>query len=164
MWKWSLQVLDAPEEKEPKSCQVLPGGFAGTGPNGSFFEAPAWVDKSKAPGTTSQVQYKVFLDWSKFLWALRVCCNFFDLLGSCGGTSRMVDSPCHWEVPLLQPQPGPPTHYLKISIKQSMIIDLKVWLLIALVDYFVFPYDFQAAKTFDSLDWVYYRWDCVACK
>ena len=55
-------------------------------------------------------------------------------------------------------------HYLKISIKQSMIIELKVWLLIALVDYFVFPYDFQAAKTFDSLDWVYYRWDCVACK
>ena len=74
----------------------------------------------------------------------------------------MVDSPCHWEVPLLQPQPGPPTQYLKIvdckiSIKQIMIIDMKVWLLIALVDYFVFPYDFQAAKTFDSLDWVYYR-------
>ena len=65
MCKWSLQVLDAPEEKEPKSCQVLPGGFAGTGPNGSFFEAPAWVDKSKAPGTTSQVQYKVSLNWSK---------------------------------------------------------------------------------------------------
>ena len=31
---------------------------AGTGPNGSFFEAPAWVDKSKAPGTTSQVNVK----------------------------------------------------------------------------------------------------------
>ena len=43
------------------------------------------------------------------------------------------------------------------SIEQSMTIELKVWLLIALVDYFVFPYDFQAAKTFDSLDWVYYR-------
>ena len=27
------------------SCQLLPGGFAGTGPNGSFFETPAWVDK-----------------------------------------------------------------------------------------------------------------------
>ena len=48
--------------------------------------------------------------------------------------------------------------------KQSMTIELKVWLLIALVDYFVFPYDFHAAKTFDSLDWVYYRWNCVACK
>ena len=38
-----------------------------------------------------------------------------------------------------------------------MTIELKVWLLIALVDYFVFPYDFHAVKTFDSLDWVYYR-------
>ena len=27
------------------SCQLLPGGFAGTGPNGSFFETPGWVDK-----------------------------------------------------------------------------------------------------------------------
>ena len=26
-------------------CQLLPGGFAGTGPNGSFFETPGWVDK-----------------------------------------------------------------------------------------------------------------------
>ena len=33
----------------------LPAGLAGTGPNGSFFEAPAWVDQTKAPGTTSQV-------------------------------------------------------------------------------------------------------------
>ena len=26
-------------------CQLLPGGFAGTGPNGSFFETPGWVDR-----------------------------------------------------------------------------------------------------------------------
>ena len=26
---------------------LLPKGFAGTGPNGSFFETPEWVDKSK---------------------------------------------------------------------------------------------------------------------
>ena len=32
-----------------------------------------------------------------------------------------------------------------------------VWLAIALFDYFVFPYDFQAARSFDSLDWVYFR-------
>ena len=32
-----------------------------------------------------------------------------------------------------------------------------VWLAIALFDYFVFPYDFQAARSFDSLDWVYVR-------
>ena len=30
--------------------------LAGTGPNGSFFEPPAWVDQKKAPGTTSQVR------------------------------------------------------------------------------------------------------------
>ena len=30
----------------------LPKGFAGTGPNGSFFEAPEWVDQSKPPGLT----------------------------------------------------------------------------------------------------------------
>ena len=63
------------KEEESKRCQLVPGGFAGTffliyfsslfdcfsagtGPNGSFFEAPAWVDKSKAPGTTSQVNVK----------------------------------------------------------------------------------------------------------
>ena len=34
-----------------------------------------------------------------------------------------------------------------------------VWLAIALFDYFVFPYDFQAAKSFDSLDWVCFRSD-----
>jgi hypothetical protein len=38
---------------QKKACQLLPGGFAGTGPNGSFFEAPAHVDKSKKPGATS---------------------------------------------------------------------------------------------------------------
>ena len=37
-----------------KKCQIIPGGFAGSGPNGSFFETPAWVDKDKAPGMTSQ--------------------------------------------------------------------------------------------------------------
>ena len=26
---------------------LLPKGFAGTGPNGLFFETPEWVDKSK---------------------------------------------------------------------------------------------------------------------
>merc|ERR1712110_1090143 len=46
------------ETTDDKKCQIIPGGFAGTGPNGSFFEAPAWVDKSKAPGTTSQVNVK----------------------------------------------------------------------------------------------------------
>merc|ERR1712156_165267 len=41
-------------ETKTEKCQILPGGFAGTGPNGSFFETPGWVDKEKAPGMTSQ--------------------------------------------------------------------------------------------------------------
>ena len=36
-----------------KSCW-FPAGFAGTGPSGSFFETPAWVDRGKKPGMTSQ--------------------------------------------------------------------------------------------------------------
>jgi hypothetical protein len=32
-------------------CKMAaPSGFAGTGPNGSFFETPGWVDKTKPPG------------------------------------------------------------------------------------------------------------------
>ena len=33
-----------------------------------------------------------------------------------------------------------------------------VWLAIALVDYFVFPYDYQAARRFENFNWVYYRY------
>ena len=33
------------DRKQGPSCQLVPGGFAGTGPNGSFFETPGWVDK-----------------------------------------------------------------------------------------------------------------------
>ena len=33
---------------------LLPPGLAGTGPSGSFFETPGWVDQSKAPGHSSQ--------------------------------------------------------------------------------------------------------------
>jgi hypothetical protein len=31
------------------------GGIAGTGPNGSFFEAPGWVNLALKPGATKQV-------------------------------------------------------------------------------------------------------------
>ena len=46
-------------EKTPKNGvktpqKFLPKGFAGTGPNGSFFESPEWVDQAKPPGLTSQ--------------------------------------------------------------------------------------------------------------
>ena len=37
-----------------KPLVLLPGGLAGTGPHGSFFERPGWVDESLAPGHTSQ--------------------------------------------------------------------------------------------------------------
>merc|ERR1711990_843524 len=96
---------------EPKSCQVLPGGFAGTGPNGSFFEAPVWVDQSNAPGTTSQ---------------------------------EPAVAPPGWWIPL-------------VTGKFLFFSPNLVWLAIALFDYFVFPYDFQAARSFDSLDWVCFR-------
>ena len=46
-----------PKEVERKAASTLiPAGFAGTGPNGSFFEVPEWVDKSKPPGMTSQTE------------------------------------------------------------------------------------------------------------
>ena len=67
-------TLMADEDTTKKRVGVLPAGLAGTwpdvhstvptiwiltlpgtGPNGSFFEPPAWVDQKKAPGTTSQV-------------------------------------------------------------------------------------------------------------
>ena len=43
------KIIESTEDGEikGKSCQLIPGGFAGTGPNGSFFECPEWVDQSK---------------------------------------------------------------------------------------------------------------------
>ena len=43
------KIVESTEDGEikGKSCQIIPGGFAGTGPNGSFFECPEWVDQSK---------------------------------------------------------------------------------------------------------------------
>ena len=37
-----------------EGCLALPAGLAGTGPSGSFFECPEWVDQEKPPGQTSQ--------------------------------------------------------------------------------------------------------------
>ena len=51
-----------------KKCQIIPGGFAGTGPNGSFFETPAWVDKDKAPGMTSQAPVVAPAGWYVVIW------------------------------------------------------------------------------------------------
>jgi len=93
------------------SCQILPSGFAGTGPNGSFFETPEWVDKSKKPGHTSMK----------------------DVVAAAG-----------WWIPL-------------VTGKFLFFSPNLVWLAIALIDYFMFPYDFKAAKSLYKLDWVGYR-------
>lgn len=94
-----------------KTCQILPGGFAGTGPNGSFFESPAWVDKTKPPGLTSQ-----------------------------------------------ESAVAPPGWWINYATGKFLFFSPNlVWLSIALIDYFFFPYDYQAAKSFKKLDWVFFR-------
>ena len=45
----------------------------------------------------------------------------------------------------------------KITGKTFFFSPNLVWVLIALADYFLFPYDFQAAKSFENLDWVVCR-------
>ena len=100
------------EDIDPQATRrLLPGEFAGTGPNGSFFETPKWVDKSKAPGHTSQDE---------------------------------AVAPPGWWIPLL-------------TGKFLFFSPNLVWLAIALADYLVFPYDYQAAKSFQNLDWVRHR-------
>ena len=107
-----------------KRVGLLPAGLAGTGPNGSFFEAPSWVDQTKAPGTTSQV---------------RGCLTLLKI----GDQEGEVAAPGYW--------------IDKLTGKTFFFSPNLVWILIALTDYFLFPYDFQSAKSFDNLDWVFYR-------
>ena len=105
-------MAETREDKDPQTnCQFLPEGFAGTGPNGSFFETPKWVDKSKPPGLTSQ---------------------------------DGAVAPPGWWIPL-------------VTGTFLFFTPNLVWLAIALMNYLVFPYDYQAAKSFDKLDWVYSR-------
>ena len=118
-----------------KSSKIIPGGFAGTGPNGSFFETPEWVDKNKPPGLTSQEKmyappgmcilnktFVYFFSWSKI--------NNLLHLG--------------WWIDLF-------------NGKNIFFSPNLVWLAITLMVYFTFPYDFQAAKNLQNLDWVLYR-------
>ena len=49
----NTEEMSKEEALGSKSCW-FPAGFAGTGPSGSFFESPAWVDRGKKPGMTSQ--------------------------------------------------------------------------------------------------------------
>ena len=110
------KVVDSPEQEEAgPRCQLLPGGFAGSGPHGSFFESPGWVDRKLAPGISSLEE---------------------------------AVAPPGWWIPLL-------------TGKFLFFSPNLVWLAIALLDYFVFPYDFQAARSFDNLDWVVFRFVMV---
>ena len=84
-------------------------GFAGT-ERGSFFEAPAWVDQRKPPGTTSQ--------------------------------SVVYGKPGWWRD--------------LVSGKFLPFSPNLVWLAVALLDYTVFPYDFDAARTW-AMDWILWR-------
>ena len=108
-----------------KRVGLLPAGLAGTGPNGSFFEAPSWVDQTKAPGTTSQV---------------RSCLLPLFTIGDQEG---QVAAPGYW--------------IDKLTGKTFFLSPNLVWILIALTDYFLFPYDFQSAKSLENLDWVLCR-------
>ena len=45
----------------------------------------------------------------------------------------------------------------KVSGKFLFFSPNFVWLTIALIDYFLFPYDFKAGKSFQSFDWILYR-------
>jgi len=102
------------KKEESPTCQLVPGGFAGTGPNGSFFETPGWVDKDKAPGMTSQT-----------------------------------------------PAVAPPGWWVKLVTGYFLFFSPNlVWLTIALADYFLFPYDYEAAKSLTNLNWVFQRF-CV---
>ena len=107
----------ADEDTAKKRVGVLPAGLAGTGPdvhstvptiwiltltgtgpNGSFFEPPAWVDQKKAPGTTSQVCH-CFLFLRKKIENTSLFqkeCHKEDLRtshssGASGGSSRVLD-------------------------------------------------------------------------
>jgi len=98
-------------ETKTEKCQILPGGFAGTGPNGSFFETPGWVDKEKAPGMTSQ-----------------------------------------------SPVVAPPGWWVKLVTGKFLFFSPNlVWLTIALLDYFFFPYDYEAAKSLTNFNWIFKR-------
>ena len=97
--------------RKPDKCLVVPSGFAGTGPSGSFFEAPAWVDKARAPGQTSQTE---------------------------------AVAPPGWWVELLTGR------FLFFSPNL-------VWLSVALANYFLFPYDFQAGRSLSDRGWILER-------
>ena len=116
------------KKEESPSCQLVPGGFAGTGPNGSFFETPGWVDK---------VQPALFVVIMK--------CLLLSQDKAPGMTSQT-------------PAVAPPGWWVKLVTGYFLFFSPNlVWLTIALADYFLFPYDYEAAKDLTNLNWVFQR-------
>ena len=113
---------------------LLPKGFAGTGPNGSFFETPEWVDKNKPPGLTSQE--KMYAPPGMYILKKTFFNLFIDL--------KNILLYLGWWIDLF-------------NGKNIFFSPNLVWLAITLMVYFTFPYDFQAAKDLQNLDWVLYR-------
>ena len=125
--------VDTPNENRisGKRSQIIPGGFAGTGPNGSFFETPEWVDKNKPPGLTSQE--KSSCPPGTYIKKFKLFFSRFKIATYLG-----------WWIDLF-------------NGKNIFFSPNLVWLAITLIVYFTFPYDFQAARDLQNLDWVLYR-------
>ena len=99
------------DDKFSARKRILPVGFAGTGPTGSFFETPGWVDQSKAPGMTSQ--------------------------------DSVVTPPGWW------------IEY--VTGRFLFFSPTLVWLIIALLQYFLLPYDLDAATSLEDIQWIVHR-------
>ena len=105
-----MEGVAHPGEASAPGWHLVPG-LAGTGPHGSFFEVPGWVDKRKKPGMTSQ--------------------------------ESVVAAPGWW---------------LNILSGRFLFFSPNIiWLVIALCDYFLFPYDLKAARSIENHDWVLKR-------
>ena len=59
-----------------KGAAVGAAAGSGSGPNGSFFEAPAHVDQSKKPGATSLNEVVQKFNWNKFLVGIMILFQF----------------------------------------------------------------------------------------
>ena len=120
------------DRKQNPSCQLVPGGFAGTGPNGSFFETPGWVDKVE-----NRTHHTAWMYLPK------------NLLLSQDKAPGMTSQ---------TPAVAPPGWWIKLVTGYFLFFSPNlVWLAIALADYFLFPYDYEAAKSLTELNWVFKR-------
>ena len=57
------------------------------------------------------------------------------------------------------PAVAPPGWWVKLVTGYFLFFSPNlVWLAIALADYFLFPYDYEAAKSLTNLKWVFHRY------